>query len=101
MTSPLAGLHDVIEKWIRDFLEPVRNAGRHDDDVAPSELVSLAAVDSFAPELIGRGRFHVYCIASGDERRGAFENVDDVGILRMDLSHARLLAAAGVNHIRF
>src|SRR4051794_26681339 len=94
-----ARLHNVIEKRDRHLLELVRSACGNDDDVALGDLACLTAGDLVSPDLIGRGRLGVDGRAAGHERRLAVENIDDVGVLSVYFRHARLFAAARMNHV--
>ena len=90
-------LHHVVEERTVDLREPVRHAVGHDHHVALDQLTGLAAADRRAANLVHCRRLAVDHRASGDQRRRAVEHVDDVGIARVDLRHARRLAPAGVD----
>lgn len=91
--------HDEVVEGAVDLFEPVRNAGRDDDDVAFFEELGFAVGDFFATDLawafgagIGNG-------AASDEGGGAFEDVKDIGFRGVLFRFARGVAAAGMDFI--
>src|SRR5207249_5915405 len=64
----------------RNFPEPVGCAVGDDDDVALGDAARLTAGDGGAANFIWFNGFAVDDAAAGDERRGAVEDVDDVGV---------------------
>ena len=86
-------------EWAVDFLEPMRDAGRDDDDVAFFELLGFAAVDLFAAEFAGAFGAGIGDGAAGDEGGGAFEDVKDVGFAGVLLGFTGDVATAGVDFV--
>src|SRR5207248_2163417 len=67
-----------VEKRVADLGEPVRDAIRDDEDVAFFQLVRRSAHDLLTAQLTRGGWFHSLAGAAGDDRGGAFGDIEDV-----------------------
>ena len=92
-------LHDEVMEGAVDFLEPMRNAGRDDDDVAFFELLRFAAGDLFAPEFARAFGARIGDRTASNEGGGAFEDVKDVGFTGVLLGFASGVATTGVDFV--
>src|SRR6266849_2054433 len=63
----LSRFDHVVQKWIGNLLEPMRNTGRDDDHVALVELARITAADRFAAEFIRRRVLEVHSGAAGNQ----------------------------------
>src|ERR1051325_8404128 len=75
--------HDVVRDGLRDLLEPMRYAGRDDDDVAFAEVIRLSARHVFSALLAWTADASTDHRAAGDQSGRAIENVKGVGFLVM------------------
>ena len=77
----------------------MRNAMRHNDNVALGKFPRLSVTYAAAAKFIGGGGLRVHRFPAGDKCRRSLEYVDHVRILGVDLCLTGLFAAAGVDHV--
>src|SRR5882724_6001571 len=74
-------------------------ASGHHDHVALGDLARVATIDGATADLVGSGVLSLDHATAGDEACGAIDDINQVGILRVDFGQPRLFPPAGVDHV--
>src|SRR6266404_4689813 len=77
----------------------MRRASGHHDHVALGEHARFAAANGAAADLVGRDVLGFEDATAGDEFGFTVHDVDEVRVLGMDFSNARLFPPTGMDHV--
>src|SRR6266516_6773249 len=79
--------------------ELMRDAIRNDDHLAFTYLVFLPSLDFSAADFVRRDLLRIDCLSTCDERGRAIDDINDIGIERVDLGLTGFNPPAGVHFI--
>src|SRR6185369_1465577 len=94
-TELLADLDHVIKECSVHLFEPMGNAVGNDDDVTFFELMVFAADNFFRAHFARTARVLVDGLAASHECGGTLHNVENIGVVFVDLDFTGSRATAG------